>query len=195
MGETATLSPILSPGFSRARQLSRVMTVFFTIAFVVMAMTMLAAPIMAIFKTSPIMMILQKTPGSLNLDIGLNHGIRISLSGVSGWPAIGAMLAVEVMVLPIVLTLHHARKLFGCFAKGEVFAATPIGHIRAAGLWLTVSFFADIAGVTLLRYCGQNQHIGFLEFIGALFTGIAITIVANVMSEAHRIASDHAEIV
>jgi hypothetical protein len=184
----------LSPAFERARTLSRIMTVIFTIAFCVMAAALVAAPVMVVFP-------------SLHGGIGLPHGIRIPIGALRGGPAIGAMAAAMLMLLPITLTLHHARRLFACFAKGEVFAARPIAHIRAAGLWLTVSFFTDIAGIMLLRYCGIENRIGASlpamaprhsliapEFLGVLFTGIATIIAAYVMGEARRIADENASI-
>lgn len=185
---------VLSPSFARARTLSRIMMVIFTIAFLVMLTALISAPVMVAFP-------------SLHGGIGLPHGIRIPIGDLKGWAAVGAMATAMVLLVPIILMLHHARRLFGCFAKGEVFAAKPIGHIRAAGLWLTISFFTDVAGVALLHYFRMENHIGVSlpakslahsfnapEFLGVLFTGIATTIAAYVMAEARRIADENASI-
>jgi hypothetical protein len=169
-----------------AKKLSRIMLVLFTVAFLVMLSVAVAAVVFVFFP---------KAPSGVGYGIGLPHGVRIGFGTLNRWQAVGAMVATEIMVLPILLTLHYSRKLFGCFAKGDIFAAKPIAHIRAAGLWLTVSFFTDTAGIILLSHCGQNQHISPVEFLGTLFIGIPIIIAAYVMEEARRIAADHAEIV
>jgi hypothetical protein len=100
-------------------------------------------------------------------------------------------------------------KLFFCFARSEVFTAHAIANIRAAGFWLTISFFTGIAAVYLLILCGVKD--GFLnaiarhllgdlpavalKFEDSLFVGIPIIIATYVMDDARRIAADHAEIV
>ena len=91
--------------------------------------------------------------------------------------------------------MHHARRLFGHFARGEVFTAAAIGHIRATGVWLIVSFFAAIAGRIILAASGVPQTSQSSDGLWPLLTGIATTIAAYVMAEAQRIASDHAEII
>jgi len=131
-----------------------------------------------------------------NTGLGLVAGkLIIPLGDLRGWRAAGATTGAALFLVPIVLTLHHARKLFGCFARGEVFAVKPIAHIRGVGLWLTASFFTDSAGLVLLHYCGVATPVSPIAFLGALFTGVATTIAAYVMEEARRIAADHAEIV
>lgn len=195
MSQTMTFTPALSSGFDRARKLSRFMAVMFTIAFCVMLFVLVANLLTAIFPRH-------------NIGIGLEHGIRIPTGDLRGWQAVGALVAANLVLVPEVLILHHTRKLFFCFARGEVFAAKPIAHIRATGLWLTISFFTGIAAIYLLNQCGLKNliyptHLHFpgalpalmIEFKGALFTGIATTIAAYVMEEARRIAADHAEIV
>jgi hypothetical protein len=183
MSESVTLVPSLSPGFSRAKKLSRVMAVIFTIAFLVMLFVLIASLVSVIIQRP-------------NTGIGLFYGkLQVPLSNLRGWRAAGVMAGVALFLVPTVLTLHHTRKLFGCFARGEVFAVKPIAHIRAAGLWLTASFFTNFAGLVLLHYCGVATHVSPIGFLGALFTGIATTIAAYVMEEARRIAADYAEIV
>jgi hypothetical protein len=168
------------------------MAVFFTLAFLLMLFVLVANLITAIFQFP-------------NIGIGLDHGIRIPTGDLRGRQAIMALVAATLVLVPFVLILHHARKLFFCFAKGEVFATQPIAHIRAAGLWMTLSFFTGIAAVYLLELSGlKNAYhpvslrflLAFMnEFKGALLTGIPIVIAAYVMEEARRIAADHAEII
>jgi hypothetical protein len=183
MSETTPLTPALSPRFARARNLSRIMAVAFTIAFLVWVLVLLASLVSVIIKWP-------------NTGVGLVAGkLIVPLGNLRGWRSIGATAGVTLFVVPIVLTLHHARKLFGCFARGEVFALRPIAQIRGVGLWLTASFFTDTAGLALLHYCGVDTPVSPIAFLGTLFTGIGTTIAAYVMEEARRIAADHAEIV
>jgi hypothetical protein len=195
MNDTVTFTPVLSSGFNRARKVSRFMAVFFTLAFLLMLFVLVANLITAIFRFP-------------NIGIGLEHGIRIPTGDLRGGQAVMALVAATLVLVPTVLILHHARKLFFCFARGEVFATQPIAHIRAAGLWMTLSFFTGIAAVYLLELSGLKnaffpvslrfpfaQPFLMLEFKGALLTGIPIVIAAYVMEEARRIAADHAEII
>lgn len=195
MNDTVTFTPVLSSGFNRARKVSRFMAVLFTLAFMLMLFVLVANFITAIFRLP-------------NIGIGLDHGIRIPTGDLRGRQAVMALVAATLVLVPIVLILHHARKLFFCFARGEVFATQPIAHIRAAGLWMTLSFFTGIAAVYLLQLSGLKNaffpvSLRFpgalpfltLEFKGALLTGIPIVIAAYVMEEARRIAADHAEII
>lgn len=200
MSETSTFTSSLSPGFSRARNLSRFIAVLFTFGCLVMLSTALAA---VVFGFVP------RTPSGVGFGIGFPNGISVDFGALHGWTAVGASVAVELIAVPIVLVLHRMRKLFLCFAKGEIFAAQPIAHVRAAGFWLTLSFFTGIAAVYLLVLCGVKD--GFLNFThfhllgafpgiatrfeSALFVGIPTIIAAYVMEEARRIASDNAGIV
>jgi len=194
MNQTAILSPALSPSFDRARTLSRVMAVLFTIGFWLMLFVLAANFMTAIFPRP-------------NIGTGLEHGIRIP-GDQRGWQAIGALVAANLVLLPDILILHHTRKLFFCFARGEVFAAKTIAHIRATGWWLTASFFMGIAAIYLLQQCGLKNainpgHIYFpggliglsMEWKDALLIGVTTIIAAYVMEEARRIAAENAEIV
>lgn len=200
MSETSTFTPPLSSGLIRARNLSRFVAILFTLGCLVMLSTSLAAVVF---------MFIPKTPGGVGFGIGFPNGISVDFGVLHGWAAVGAMVAVELITVPVVLVLNRMRKLFLCFAKGEVFGAQPIANVRAAGLWLTLSFFTGIAAVYLLVLCGVKSgflrvvHLHFLgtlpgiaiRFESALFVGIPIIIAAYVMDEARRIASDNAGIV
>jgi len=183
MSEIATLTPALSPRFVRARKLSRIMAVIFTIAFLVW-LCVLVGSLVAVISQWP------------STGVGLVAGkLIVPLGDLRGWRGAGAMGGVALFVVPIVPTLHHARKLFGCFARGEVFGVEPIAHIRGVGLWLTASFFTDSAGLVLLHYCGVATPVSPIVFLGTLFTGVSTTVAAYVMEEARHIAADNAEIV
>ena len=200
MSETSSFNPSLSAGFIRARNLSRFVAVLFTLACLVLLSTSMAA---VIFVFVP------KTPSGVGFGIGFPNGINVDFGALHGWAAVGAMVAVELITVPVVLVLNRMRRLFMCFAKGEVFVTQPIANVRAAGFWLTISFFTGIAAVYLLVLCGVKDgflrviHFHFLgalpgialRFESALFVGIPTIIAAYVMEEARRIASDNAGIV
>lgn len=195
MNQTLAITPVLSSSFERARKLSRAMAIFFALAFLLMLFVLTANLVTAVFHFR-------------NMGIGLEHGIRIPTGDLRGWQAIGAFGAACLVLMPDILILHHTSRLFFCFARGEVFATKPIAHIRAAGLWLTSSFFMGIAAVYLLQLCGQKNafypvHVPFpaglialsIEWKDELLIGLAALIAAYVMEEARRIAVDHAEII
>jgi hypothetical protein len=180
----------LSPDFERARKLSRIMAVLFTIAFwLTLAATILALAI-------PLDPIIERGGHG-----GVGHGtigfdtLTLSLEGLSVSQCLLVMLAFEITILPLVFLMHHARRLFSHFARGEVFAVAAITHIQAAGLWLIVSFFSPIAGGILLLAGGMaaGQPIG--PGLWPLGTGVVTFIAAHVMAEARRIADDNAGII
>jgi hypothetical protein len=184
MSDMGTPTFPLSPGFSRARLLSRVMAVLFSISF---WMTLFASVVcLAIPLTS-------LDPHG-HFGVGYHH-IRVSLDGLSIGQLLWVLLAVETTILPLVFLMHHTRRVFGHFAKGEVFVLPVIGHIRHAGLWLILSFFANIGSQTMLRATGLMPP-GLAEgSTWPLVIGVVTFIAAYVMEEARRIAADHAEIV
>jgi hypothetical protein len=199
MSQTWTLNPAPSPGFDRARKLSRFVAVLFGLGFLVMLSVGLSAIVFVFFPT---------TPSGAGHGIGLPGGFGAGFGGLPIGQAIGAMMAVELMTVPIVLVLYHMCRVFLRFARGETFTAEPIAHTRAAGVWLTLSFFTDLAAVYLLALSGQKSPILHairmhpygvasvaVRFDSALFVGIPIIIAAYVMEEARRIAADNAEIV
>ncbi len=90
---------------------------------------------------------------------------------------------------PALFLLYHAIRIFSSFAKGAVFAAKPIAHIRAAGFWTILWAFAPSAAQFILEH-----HIR-MKFEPALLAfGIATFIAAHVMGEAQRIADENASI-
>jgi len=180
-----TAATTLSPAFERARKLSRLMAMLFTIGFwltLAGVVVILFAPFVDSFKT-----------GHSFLQI---NDIQVELKGtMSLWPRLWIVLAMEMAALPVLFLMHHARRVFGHFARGEVFAAAPIAHMRQAGLWLIGSFFLGIVANILLRASHAVPPSQLQSNAWPLFTGIATTIAAHVMAEAQRIAAEHAEIV
>jgi len=190
----------LSPGFARARILSRFVAVLFALGCLVMLGGVVSGVMFVFFPT---------TASGAGHGIGFMTGFGVGFGSKRGWSAIAAMAATELTFIPSVLVLYHMCKLFLCFAKGEVFAARPIEHIRWAGLWQTTSFFTGIAAIYLLVLSGERGDlyrlvaahlVGSLPSVAvryenAIFTGIPLIIAAYVMEEARRIAADHAEIV
>jgi hypothetical protein len=172
----------LSPSFERARKLSRIMAVIFTVGFWLM---------LALLVLTPVMVAVPNANGSLNLGDSV-----ISFAKLSGWHRLVAGLGVVAHpTIPALFLTHHARRLFGHFAHGEVFTAEAIAHIRAAGIWLILYTFTGIAGGILIVVSGVTHVIHNGAGYWPLLTGITTVIAAYVMAEASRIAADHAEIV
>ncbi len=138
----------------------------------------------ALWLASVPVLLIWPEAASYNLD-----GSVISVAGLPMPERINAVLAIIVRTGPALVLLYHAVKIFGCFAKGEVFAQSPITHIRAAGFWTIVWAFAPSAAQLIL------QHHIRLKFEPPLLAfGIATMIAAYVMAEARRIADENASI-
>jgi hypothetical protein len=172
----ALLNPILSPSFQRARTLSRILAVLFTIGFWLGLVLALCVPLLAIWPQA----------GSIRWGNDL-----IEFMGLSPAQRVGLLAATEVGMIPALFLLHHARRLFGCFWRGEVFAAASVSHIRAAGFWLVVSALAAmVAKIGLYSTHGVKADVE-LDLQSLVF-GIATFIAAHVMGEARRIADENA---
>ena len=176
---TATvLNPNLSPSFERARKLSSILAVVFTIGFWLGLVLALCVPLLAIWPHA----------GSVRWGNDL-----IEFIGLSPAQRVGLLATAEIGMIPALFLLHHARRLFGCFSHGEVFAGAPVSHIRAAGFWLVVSTLAAmVAKIGLYSTHGVKADVE-LDLQGLVF-GIATFIAAHVMGEARRIADENASI-
>jgi len=171
---TSSLDLALSPTFERARVLSNALRWFFIVNFWVTAVWVAWVPLLLIWPESV----------QYNLD-----GSLVSVAGLAMPERINAVAAVVVRTAPALALLYHAIKIFGCFTKGEVFAAKPIAHIRAAGFWTIIWAFAPSAAQLIL------EHHVRIKFEPALLAfGIATFIAAHVMGEAQRIADENASI-
>ena len=169
-----TFDLALSPTFERARLLSNVLRWFFVINFGVTVLWL---------ATVPVLLIWPQTAG-YNLD-----GSLIAVASLAMPERMNAVAAIVIRTAPALVLLYHAIRIFGCFAKGEVFAPTPIAHIRAAGFWTSVWAFAPALSQIVLHH----QHI--VKFDPPLLAfGVATFIAAHVMGEAQRIADENASI-
>jgi hypothetical protein len=178
---TDAAAPILSPSFEQARSLSRLLSTAFAIFFY-----------MTLFYLAVVGLLMFLRHGS----IGWEDAALVPLDGHAIGARILGAFSLMVGVLPGLFMLHHARRLFGLFAQGEVFTAGAIAHVRAAGIWLVVS--ACAAGVAKIGLAIANgdpvqltQHLVHLD---SLAFGIATVIAAHVMAEAQRIADENASI-
>jgi hypothetical protein len=202
MNGTNAPAAALSPGFARARQLSRLVAVLFALAFLMM----LSCALSGVY-----FMFVPTTPAGISHGVGFMNGFDVRFGSLQGWSLAAAMAATELTFVPTVLALYHLCRLFLCFAKGEVFATRPIAHIRSAGQWQIISFFTGVGAIYLLVLAGIKGGVydairrtpdllvslpsTAVHYENAIFVGVPIIIAAYVMEEARRIAADHAEIV
>jgi hypothetical protein len=200
MIETIAAIPSPSLGLSRARLLSRFVAVLFALGFLVMLSVAVSGVVFVFYPT---------TLSGVGHGVGFTNGFGVGFKGRSGWSAIDAMIAVELMTVPTVMVLYHFCRLFFSFSKGEVFSTRTTAHLRAAGYWLTAYFFTGIAAIYLLVLSGTTGGLFSLiarspiqsipeiaiRFQDGIFIGLPIIIATYVMEEARRIAADHAEIV
>jgi hypothetical protein len=176
---TIAEASLLSPAFERARSLSRLLATLFAIGFV---LTMFYLVVVAVLMVVP-----------LADTIGWEDNALVPLAGHSLGARITGAFFLAVGVLPGLFLLVQARRLFAGFAKGEVFNAGAIAHVRAVGLWLVVSTFATLlAKIGLAAANGQTPNADLK--IDTLIVGIATFVAAHVMAEARRIADDNAGI-
>jgi ABC-type multidrug transport system fused ATPase/permease subunit len=180
MSDTAAslLNPNLSPSFERARTLSRVLAVLFTIGFWLAVVVALAVPLLLVWPDI----------GSAKWDEDLAE-----LARYSGRERLGIVVATLIGMIPSLFLLHHARRLFGRFARGEVFEPASVIHIRAIGLWLIVEAIAGTISQDLQAVMtGEEPQAPFM--ITTVIFGVATYIGAYVMAEARRIADENASI-
>jgi hypothetical protein len=77
--------------------------------------------------------------------------------------------------------IFHLRQLFALYARGEVFAAANIRHIKHFGLWLAASgIMVNVADHLFPVITGQPTH-GFANAAMALVYGAMTWVVAHVM--------------
>jgi len=169
-----SMSTALSPSFDTARRLSRLLNAVFSLWFWLTAIWIVCLPLVMVWPDA----------GSLAVYHQVIRFTDRSAAGLAG-------IAVQVVLatVPLLLVLHHARRLFASFARGDVFTAPVVGHIRGAGHWLIV---CGVAGLFVFR---NMQQIDRDSAMVMLIFGIVTTVVGYVMAEAQRIAADHAGIV
>ena len=182
----------LSPDFSRAQSLSRVMAIVLAIGLALAAFHLIELAVLLLWQDAGNYPIAGETAALiLKLPLG---------------PRSGAIIGTALGGLAPVFILYHARSVFLHFARGEVFAAAPIRHIQRAGIWLIAAPFGYAAQQYILNYIAErfivnlttaNARPGHLDhqYVAFLFIGIGICVIAYVMSEAQRIAEEHASII
>lgn len=172
----------LSPGFDRARQISRLLAVLLAIGFWVTLAFLVTLPVLLIWPVA----------GRVE-----DSGLIFDPAALSLGHRAGAILAILLGTAPSLFVLHHAARAFIQFAKSEVFVARAIAHIRSAGFWLTIAGFATgVEQVLFNLFTGARPIAHQLSLRPTLlFVGLAVYVMAYVMSEAQRIAADNASIV
>lgn len=121
--------PTLSPGFDRARRLSRALVVALTICI---ALGIVGLVAFTIYMISPDLQ-----------ELAARHTTH-------RLPGKGKYAFALIAAIPYGLALLYARKLFARFAAGEVFTEKTIGILRTAALWLTISGFLPFQPLTLI---------------------------------------------
>jgi len=180
MSQTLPLSPALSPSFDRARKLSRVMAVLFTIGFWLVVAILVLLLLLLIWP----------------LETGMTLAGEFVLYADLSWERrLVAFLAPMIGFATALVLLHHVRNVFNAFAQGQVFAPITITHIRSTGVWLVISFFAGLATMGLMIGAGLQEPEQIMLDFWPLIVGVITFIIAHVMTEAARIAADNAEIV
>ena len=177
-------NPELSPGFDRARRVSRTMTVLLAIGFWVTLAWLIASSLLLFWPEA----------GGWGSVAG---GTVIPPASLSFGSRAGAIFAIFLGTAPSVLILRHGERVFAHFAKGEVFAAEAIAHIRSAGIWLIVAAFAPaVEQISFNLFAAVRPVAHNLDLRPImLFFGIAVYVAAYVMAEARRIADDNASFV
>ncbi len=111
------------------------------------------------------------------------------------------------MLLPTAVslfTLWQMWSLFGCFAQGELLARRPAAHLRRLGLGVSSLAAAQPLGHTLAILAltwgnGKGERrlwfgLSSDHYLALLF-GLLLLALAQVLSEAARVADENAEFV
>lgn len=113
-------NPQLSPGFDRARKLSRILVVLLTIGFWLGVLFLVC---FTIYMASP------------DLQAFIASHTKHDIKHV-GW---GTYVFALISSVPVFLALKYARQLFVRFAEGDVFSLPTIELMRTAAMWITIS--------------------------------------------------------
>jgi len=176
-------NPQLSPGFDRARNISRVLAVLLSVAFYFMLVVIVFLCGAALWPFWP------------SEVVGAFKSVSFRAEALTDRASL--FVAFLVGISPYVAALHHGRRTFAHFARGEVFASKTIAHICASSLWLMVAGIASgIAELFLhvtLGLSGKNP--GFSPDLALVFFGLCTYVAAYVMAEARRLADENASII
>jgi hypothetical protein len=113
-------NPVLSPGFDKARRLSRILVVLLTIGFVLMVVALVC---FTVYMASP------------DLQALFAQHAKKPIPDL-GW---GKYVFILISAIPCFLALFYARRLFARFAEGDVFSAGTIALMRTSALWIVVA--------------------------------------------------------
>jgi hypothetical protein len=124
-------NPQLSPGFDKARRLSKILVFLLSAGFV---LGVIAIVCFTVYMASP--------------DLQ-DFIARISKHPIKkvGW---ATYVFAVIASVPVFLALFNARRLFQRFADGDVFSAETIGLIRTAALWITIAGIIPPRPLTLV---------------------------------------------
>ncbi|MGE4064475.1 MAG: hypothetical protein AB7E79_14000 [Rhodospirillaceae bacterium] len=124
-------NPQLSPGFDKARRLSRILVFFLSAGFVLGVIAILC---FTVYMASP--------------------ELQAFIAGISKHPIGKIGLATYVFgvlsSIPVFLALFYARRLFQRFADGDVFSLPTIGLMRTAAMWITIAGIVPPRPLTLV---------------------------------------------
>jgi hypothetical protein len=113
-------NPVLSPGFDRARKLSRILVVLLGLGFVSIILAIIGV---AIYGASP------------ELQALIAEHSRRTIPRFT-W---GKYALLVLHAIPCLLALLYARRLFARFAEGDVFSLGTIALMRTAALWIVLA--------------------------------------------------------
>lgn len=112
--------PQLSPGFDRARRLSRILVFILGLGFVAILLAMIGV---AIYGASP------------DLQALIAEHSRKAIPRFT-WGKYALLL---LHAAPCLVALLYARRLFARFAEGDVFSLGTIALMRTAALWIVLA--------------------------------------------------------
>ena len=124
-------NPVLSPGFDKARRLSRALVVLLTIGLVLGALGVIG---FTVYLASP------------DLQAFIAEKVRRPIPHI-GW---GKSAAHAAFAVPGLIALFYARRLFARFAEGDVFSFNTIAVMRTAALWTTIAGVVPPRPLTLV---------------------------------------------
>ncbi len=106
-------NPQLSPGFERARRISRIISILLAIAF-----------------------------WSMLLVLAFLCGVALwpheaAIGAMSPGVHLGLPFAYFLSIGPVVVALHYGQRVFIHFAHGEVFSTATVAHIRLSALLIS----------------------------------------------------------
>jgi hypothetical protein len=124
-------NPVLSPGFDKARRLSRILVVLLTIGF---WLGIVAVVAFTIYMASP------------DLAASLARHTHHDIPNI-GW---GKYVLILISAIPCFFALFYARRLFSRFAGRDVFSIETIDVMRTAAMWTTIAGILPPRPLTLV---------------------------------------------